>query len=200
MGLGGQSKHSLGQDNVAQLQAMRDLVTPATLAFERKGDLEALGKEKQSWRDVALAFWQSTVRDDEETRAKIRQRKLHRTKAYEWLLAVSHMVLIATGSQLARNQQVEDKAARKDPAAWPCATVCIDQGFGQLAIGLSICDTTSSYCTTGATACGTTSSWLLLTWAGATPFSSVLSCSTWTTGQGQVTSGSQRWSLAQRST
>ena len=66
--------------------------------------------------------------DDEETRAKIRKRKLHRTKAYEWLLAVSHMVLIATGSQLTRYQQVEDKAARKDPATWPCATVCIDQG------------------------------------------------------------------------
>ena len=110
MGLGGQSKHSLGQDNVTQLQAMRDLVTPATLAIEHKGDLEAQGIEKQSWRDVALAFWQSTVRDDEETRAKIRKKKLHRTKAYEWLLAVSHMVLIATGSQLTRYQQVEDKA------------------------------------------------------------------------------------------
>ena len=34
----------MGQDNVAQLQAMRDLVTPATLAFERKGDLEAQEK------------------------------------------------------------------------------------------------------------------------------------------------------------
>ena len=76
---------------------------------------------------MALAFWQSTARDDVETRAKIRKRKLHRTKAYEWLLAVSHMVLIATGSQLTRHQQVEDKAARKDPATWPCATVCIDQ-------------------------------------------------------------------------
>ena len=31
------------------------------------------------------------------------------TKAYEWLLAVSHMVLIATGSQLTRYLQVEDK-------------------------------------------------------------------------------------------
>ena len=81
MGLGGQSKHSLRQDNVAQLQAMRDLATPATLAFERKGDFEAQEKEQQSWRDVALAFWQSIVRDDEETRAKICKRKLHRTKA-----------------------------------------------------------------------------------------------------------------------
>ena len=89
---------------------MRDLVTPATSAWEREGDLEAQGKEQQSWRDVALAFWQSSARDDEETRAKIRKRKLHRTKAYEWLLAVSHMVLIATGSQLTRYQQVEDKA------------------------------------------------------------------------------------------
>ena len=89
---------------------MRDLVTPATLAWEREGDLEAQEKEQQSWRDVALALWQSSVRDDEETRAKIRKRKLHRTKAYEWLLAVSHMVLIATGSQLTRHQQVEDKA------------------------------------------------------------------------------------------
>ena len=42
--LGGQSEHSLGPDSVAQLQAMRDLVTPATLAFERKGDLEAQGE------------------------------------------------------------------------------------------------------------------------------------------------------------
>ena len=89
---------------------MRDLVTPATLAWEREGDFEAQEKEKQSWRDVALAFWQSSARDDEETRAKIRKRKLHRTKAYEWHLAVSHMVLIATGSQLTRYQQVEDKA------------------------------------------------------------------------------------------
>ena len=62
--LGGQSKHSLEPDSVAQLQAMRDLVTPATLAWEREGDLEAQGKEKQSWRDVALAFWQSTVREN----------------------------------------------------------------------------------------------------------------------------------------
>ena len=87
---------------------MRDLVTPATLAWEREGDLEAQEKEQQSWRDVALAFWQSSARDDEETRAKIRKRKLHRTKAYEWLLAVSHMVQIATGSQLTRFQQVEE--------------------------------------------------------------------------------------------
>ena len=29
---------------------MRDLVTPATLAWEREGDLEAQGKEQQSWR------------------------------------------------------------------------------------------------------------------------------------------------------
>ena len=63
--LGLQSKHSLGPDSVAQLQAMRDLVTPATLAWEREGDLEAQGKEHQSWRDVALAFWQSSARDDE---------------------------------------------------------------------------------------------------------------------------------------
>ena len=62
--LGGQSKHSLGPDSDAQLQAMRDLVTPATLAWEREGDLEAQGKEQQSWRDVALAFWQSTVREN----------------------------------------------------------------------------------------------------------------------------------------
>ena len=89
---------------------MRDLVTPATLAWEREGDLEAQGTEQQSWRDVALAFWQSSARDDEETRAKIRKRKLHRTKAYEWLLAISHTVLIATGSQLTHYQQVEDKA------------------------------------------------------------------------------------------
>ena len=46
---------------------------------------------RRSWRDVALAFWQSSARDDEETRAKIRKRKLHRTKAYEWLVAVSQM-------------------------------------------------------------------------------------------------------------
>ena len=59
---------------------------------------------------MALAFWQSSARDDEETRAKIRKRKLHRTKAYEWLVAVSQMVLIAMGSQLTRYQQVEDKA------------------------------------------------------------------------------------------
>ena len=62
--LGGQSKHSLGRDSVAQLQAMRDLVTPAALAWEREGDLEAQEKEQRSWRDVALAFWQSTVREN----------------------------------------------------------------------------------------------------------------------------------------
>ena len=66
----------------------------------------------------------------------MRKRKLHRTKAYEWLLVVSHMVLIATGSQLTRHQQVEDKAARKDPATWPCAMVCIDQGSGRLVSSL----------------------------------------------------------------
>ena len=169
---------------------MRDLVTPATLAFERKGHLEAQGKEKQSWRDVALAFWQSSARDDEETRAKIRKRKLHRTKAYERglsLHATNRWRTRQPGKTLPRG------LARR------CASIN-NPTAGQLAIGLPICGTTSSYCTTGATACGTTSSWLLLTWAGATPFSSVLSCSTWTTGHGQVASGSQRWPLAQRST
>ena len=103
--LGGQSKHSLGPDSVAQLQAMRDLVTPATLAWEREGDLEAQGKEQQSWRDVALAFCQFSARRRGDTREDSQEEA-----AQNEGVRVSHMVLIATGSQLTRYQQVEDKA------------------------------------------------------------------------------------------
>ena len=71
--LGGQSKHSLGP----------------TWSRQRRW----LGSAKVIWRRRGRSSWQSSARDDEETRAKIRKRKLHRTKAYEWLLAVSHMLV-----------------------------------------------------------------------------------------------------------
>ena len=68
--LGGQSKHSLGPDSVAQLQAMRDLVTPATLAWEREGDLESeLARRGFGFLAVFCARRRGDTREDSQEEA-----------------------------------------------------------------------------------------------------------------------------------
>ena len=76
-------------------QGMRDLVTPATLAFQ-DDDLGAQDEAKKSWKEIAESFWMKTAAASEETKSK-RAKPLHRTKVYEWLCATCHMLQCAIG-------------------------------------------------------------------------------------------------------
>ena len=57
-------------------QACRDLVTPATLAFEGQGDQDQAVAER-SWKEAATEFWLRTAKDDEQEKLKVP--KLYRT-------------------------------------------------------------------------------------------------------------------------
>ena len=79
--------------------ATRDLATSATMAFQTNDaeDIAAQAAARRTWRELATAYWQSTATDTEKERKA--QPKFHRTKAYEWLVATSHMLMVATGGR-----------------------------------------------------------------------------------------------------
>ena len=90
-------------------------------------DRAAQQVERMTWRDVAVRYWSSATEESAlEPHKKTPQ--LKRTKALEWLVATSHQLTIATGSNWERFVQVEDPGKREDPMKWPCVSVCIDQG------------------------------------------------------------------------
>ena len=55
-----------GRAQASICQACRDLVTPATLAFEGKGDQDQ-ADAKKSWKE----FWLRTAKDDQQEKLKV---------------------------------------------------------------------------------------------------------------------------------
>ena len=89
----GSSFFKLGSDRGCNLlsQGTRDLVTPATRAFQ--GDGEA-GKEEacRTWREAADAFWNKTV-SDSAAAATSRVKQLHRTPSIRMVVRVSELIV-----------------------------------------------------------------------------------------------------------
>ena len=121
---------------------MRDLVTSATLAFQYD-DSNAQKEqqlEKTSWRELARNYWKATAADSSDK--STHKRQFHRTKSYEWIVATSHMLMIAMG----KTWLFFKPAAGASPESWPCATVTVDQGsdgwsaawFLQMAMGVNM--------------------------------------------------------------
>ena len=51
-------------------QAMRDLQTPATPAFQYDEEKEAQAEAKKTWRELVTNFWQKKKSEGEAQRAK----------------------------------------------------------------------------------------------------------------------------------
>ena len=59
-----------GRAQASICQACRDLVTPATLAFEGKGDQDQ-ADAKKSWKENATEFRLRTAKDDQQEKLKV---------------------------------------------------------------------------------------------------------------------------------
>ena len=105
------------------LQAVPELMTAATLAFQDKSSQE-VGQAKQNWKDVAARFWL----DQKEMCRDVKQKKLKRTKVFQWLMATSHMLMVACGVGWSAFQLPEQECERPSPWNWPCVVCSLDQG------------------------------------------------------------------------
>ena len=119
-GLGGPRVHQ----QPTCIEATRDLITSATLAFQHSQQREEQAHEKASWRAVATSFWQDTVVDNGGQPRKRQRVSLHRTKSYEWLCATTHMLQIAAS----KTWQDFVPAPDTNMLQWPFVSICVDQG------------------------------------------------------------------------
>ena len=95
-----------------------------TLALQNS-DLDAARAIREEWRVGALR-WLKRKREDSNAENLQNKKKLHRTKAYEWLLA-SESMLKSIGKSW-RGFEKPDTSKQPDPLTWPLITVCADQG------------------------------------------------------------------------
>jgi len=105
-------------------QAMRDLVTAATLAISVGTELEQK-QQRLSWKQVALNFWKQEAKDSTENN---KVKPLHRKKVYEWLCATTHMLHVACGRGWEAFAQPANPDEREDAKSARSVTLCIDQG------------------------------------------------------------------------
>eukprot|EP00971_Amphidinium_carterae_P220765 4382944-Amphidinium_carterae.1 len=104
---------------------MNDLTTSATMAFQSGGEEETA--VKQNWSQLAKRFWLETTRHGEgEKRDKVK--KLVRTKAYSWLVATSHMLMVCSGVGWSAFRVPAEEGARPMAEEQKVAVLTIDQG------------------------------------------------------------------------
>eukprot|EP00971_Amphidinium_carterae_P347707 6489836-Amphidinium_carterae.1 len=106
-------------------KAMNDLTTSATLAFQ-SGE----GEEKEvqrSWSQLAKRFWIEMTKHGENERQQ-RVKKLVRTKAYSWLIATSHMLMVCSGVGWSAYKVHQGEGELVAPSDQRVAVVTIDQG------------------------------------------------------------------------
>ena len=101
-------------------QAMREVVTAATLAFDG-GSAADRAAACKSWKEMALDFWRNAGEGGATAPT------LYRTKAFQWLVATGFQLMTATGrgwSSFLLAPEIE----RPPPECWNSITVSIDQG------------------------------------------------------------------------
>ena len=103
---------------------MRDQRAAADIAQEC-GDKGALAVEKTAWLKAAMEFLHGPAGKTEKP-AKASIRKIHRTKAYEFLLCLDNVLQTMCGKSLLDLRMPKDRTI--PPDRWPVLTLSSDQG------------------------------------------------------------------------
>ena len=93
-------------------------------SYASSWDLATVTEAKASWRETAKAFWRQHASEEQQHK----QTKLQRAKAFEWVVATTHMLLVAMGRTWSYFKVDAEPTKRKPVQSWPCLTLGVDQG------------------------------------------------------------------------